>query len=396
MSLINERITTYYRSLESLASGKSPREKGLSGKELERFGSVLKSLQRGLTGERRLAGASYFSREDFLGAYLLYYWPVSYCQVSLALEEIRMRGVLPRVEKMLDLGAGPGPAAFAAADLGAASARLMDSNAEALEAALRLKAAHPEIRADFSAVHRDFEKDASIDGGPYDLIVACHSANELWKGQEDAVERRFSLFSNACAALAEGGILLVVEPSATITGRPALALRDRILAGDSAGEFDCVAPCPGSYPCPVASAGEGRNCHSTWPWTPPPSIASLAAYAGLDRDSAKATWFAIKRARRSLRQPSSALGHIEGRIISEPMLNKAGRLRYIVCTAKGLATLSAKAGDPIAEAMGFFALGRGDGIEVDAAETRSDGASFGIVAGTKLRTTLTAPSEGTR
>ena len=110
MSLINDRITTYYRALESLASGKPHREKGLSDKELDRFGSVLKSLQRGLTGERRLAGASYFSREDYLGAYLLYYWPVSYCQVSLALEEIRMRGALPRIDRVLDLGAGPGPA----------------------------------------------------------------------------------------------------------------------------------------------------------------------------------------------------------------------------------------------------------------------------------------------
>jgi len=392
MSLINDRIATYYRALESLASGKPHREKALSDKELDHFGSVLKSLQRGLTGERRLAGASYFSREDYLGAYLLYYWPVSYSQVSLALEEIRMRGALPRIDRMLDLGAGPGPASFAAADFGASSARLMDSNAGALESALRLKAAHPETRADFSAVHRDFEKDANIDGGPYDLIVACHSANELWKEKEDAIERRFSLFSHACAALAEGGVLLVVEPSATITGRPALALRDRILAGDEAGEFDCVAPCPGSYPCPVAGAGEGRSCHSTWPWAPPPSIASLAKLAGLDRDSAKATWFAIKKARRGVMLPLSAPGHIEGRIISEPMLNKAGRLRYIVCTAKGLVTLSAKARDPIAGAMGFFALGRGDGIEVEAAETRSDGASFGIVAGTKLKTTLTAPS----
>jgi len=392
MKSINDRVATYYRALESLASGRPLREKGLSDKELGHFGAVLKCLQRGLTGERRLAGASYFSQGDFLGAYLLYYWPVSYSQVSLALEEIRMRGALPRVDRVIDIGAGPGPASFAAADFGAASATLMDSNAEALGAALRLKADHPETRADFSVVQRDFEKDGSIDGGPYDLIIACHSANELWKEREDAIERRSSLFSHACSTLAEGGILLVVEPSANITGRPALALRDRILAGDEAGEFSCVAPCPGSYPCPIASAGEGRGCHSTWPWAPNRSIASLASLAGLDRDSAKATWFAIKRTRRSVREPSSAPGHIEGRIISEPMLNKAGRLRYIVCAAKGLVTLSAKARDPIAGAMGFFALGRGDGIEVDAAETRSEGAGYGIVAGTKLRTTLTAPS----
>ena len=392
MSHINDSIATYYRALETLASGRPVSKSGLSGRELEHFGAALKSLQRGLTGDRRLAGASYFSQEDFLGAYLLYYWPVSYCQVSLSLEEIKMRGALPQLGRVLDLGAGPGPAAFAAADFGAESVTLMDSNPEALEAALRLRTHLHETRAGFSVVRQDFEKDGNIGEGPYDLIIACHSANELWKDREDAIERRSSLFRHACSVLAEDGILLVVEPSANVTGRPALALRDRILARDELGEFSCVAPCPGSYPCPVASAGEGRNCHSTWPWEPIAPVAALASAAGLDRDSAKATWFAIKRAARGARKPSPASGYIEGRIISEPMLNKAGRLRYIVCTVNGLVTLSAKTGDAFAANAGFFALGRGDCIEVEAAETRSDENSLGIVAGTRLKTALRAPS----
>ncbi|PKL04897.1 MAG: methyltransferase type 12, partial [Spirochaetae bacterium HGW-Spirochaetae-9] len=43
--------------------------------EIRRFGEALRNLQRGLTGDRVLAGASYFSSADYLGAYLLYYWP---------------------------------------------------------------------------------------------------------------------------------------------------------------------------------------------------------------------------------------------------------------------------------------------------------------------------------
>ena len=266
---INDRIAEYYPALEKLASNGSPHGGALSTSMRDGFGAALKSLQRGLTGDRHLAGASYFSQGDYLGAYLLYYWPVSYAQTSLALEEMRMRGVLPRIRRVLDMGAGPGPASFAAALLGADSVRLMDSNPEALEAALRLRESLPGIHAEFSVTLRDFMKDERIDGGPYDLIVACHSANELWKGQDNAMERRTSLFGMACEQLAEGGILLIIEPSANSTGRPALALRDSLLSRASDLDISCVAPCPGSFPCPIASAGEGRSCHSTWPWNPP-------------------------------------------------------------------------------------------------------------------------------
>ena len=82
---------------------------------------------------------------------------------------------------------------------------------------------------------------------------------------------------------------------------------------------------------------------------------------------------------------------LEGRVVSEPMLNKAGRLRYILCTPSGLATLSAKTGDADAEAAGFFALRRGDCITAEALEKRANENSFGFVPGARLRVALKAP-----
>lgn len=412
MRRLADKIAAYYPVLEKLAAGGrrgeqdrfgaggSARGPALSAAALDRFGAVLKSLQRGLTGDRLLAGASYFSREWYLGAYLLYYWPVSYAQTSLALTEIGMRGVLPKIGKVLDIGAGPGPASFAAADFGAESLTLADSSGEALSAALSLNGNLPGPRPEFAALQRDFEIDGDMEGGPYDLIVACHSANELWKGSDDAVARRASLFENAVDGLTDGGILLVVEPSADVTGRPALALRDSLLERRGKDGVRCVAPCPGSFPCPILSAGEGRSCHSTWAWEPSGPVAALAAAAGLDRDSVKATWFALKKgggaevgalppaARTASRPP----GRLEGRIVSEPMLNKAGRVRYIVCTASGLATISAKAEDHGAREAGFFSLGRGDCIAAEALEPRANERSFGFAAGTRLGITLKAPA----
>ncbi|HWR11524.1 MAG TPA: small ribosomal subunit Rsm22 family protein [Rectinemataceae bacterium] len=395
MARIGDIVVDYYPALEGLAAGSA------SGQ-----GAALKSLQRGLTGYRRLAGASYFSHEDYLGAYLLYYWPVSFVQVSLALEELRMRGALPRISDVLDIGAGPGPASFAALHQSAERVTLMDSNAEALEAALRLKGLMGQKGAEFRTIQKDFEKNSSLPSGPFDLIVACHSANELWKEKDDAIERRAALFEKACERLTDGGILLVVEPSANVTGRPALALRDRLLENLRDRGMSCVAPCPGSFACPIASAGEGRSCHSTWPWEPSGPVAALAKSAGLDRDSAKATWFALKKGAATDMEFDSELNtnldskpgieradgdRLIGRVVSEPMLNKAGRVRYIVCAASGLASLSAKAGDPGAQSAGFFSLRRGDCIEAEALEKRSNENSFGFAPGTKLRVALRAP-----
>lgn len=397
---MNARIARYYPALEALVSAKGRHQSSMTPATRDNFGAALRNLQRGLTGDRALVGVSYFSEADYLGAYLLYYWPVSFVQASLALEEIRMRGALPVLRKVLDIGAGPGPASFAAAEYGAERVTLLDFSVEALDAAIRLRGSLPWIGAEFSARSRNLEKDDTIEEGPFDLIIACHSANELWKGRDDAIGRRASLFEKACSQLSAGGVLLVIEPSATITGRPALALRDLLLERVAKEGMRCVAPCPGSHPCPIASAGEGRSCHSTWPWEPEGPVAAMARTAGLDRDSAKATWFALKKdgeagessaAKAGAGQDPPEDGRLAGRIVSEPMLNKGGRVRYILCTTSGLATLSAKAGDTQAKAAGFFSLGRGDCIEARGMEKRSTGNNFGLTSGTKLEIRLKAP-----
>lgn len=385
MAELNDILSRYYPLLERLACGKN----GFSPLEAKRFGRALKELQRGLTGDRLMAGASYFSEADFLGTYLLYYWPVSFIQTYLALEEIGMRGALPRIRSVLDLGAGPGPSSFAAAEMGAENFLLADSNSKALSAALRLNGLVADASIRFTIEKQDLEKDDNWIDGPYDLIVASHSMNELWKGQDDSLNRRAALLEKACEALADGGILLVIEPSALATSRPALELRDLLLEKARGRGLSCVAPCPGSYPCPIMAAGEGRSCHSTWEWIPVGAAAALAREAGLDRDSVKATWFALKKGEAAPSAPGES--ELTGRIVSESMLNKAGRVRYIVCTDAGLATISARGDDASASGAGFLALARGDCISADCLERRAGENSFGFSAGSTLTITLKAP-----
>jgi len=51
--------------------------------EAKSIAAGLRRLSLGLTRERLLAGEAYFSDPAQAGAYLLYFWPVSYAQARL-------------------------------------------------------------------------------------------------------------------------------------------------------------------------------------------------------------------------------------------------------------------------------------------------------------------------
>ena len=480
------------------------------GDSIGRVADEVRALQRGLTGERLLAGSGYFSSDEFLEAYLLYYWPVSFVETYLALTELEARGIKIPGASVLDLGAGPGPATFACLEFLGHFAHdkeeqplvtLVDANAAALEVAKQIAALSsdgasgseglaanlrcivydlqsfdgegmtkpgpqesapfgskgaapfgPKESASFapqkSAPFKDFEnagsqEDAAFQNGTsYSLVLMCHCLNELWKDEPEAeaVEKRFMLVLEACRHLKDGGLLLIVEPAAAIASRPALMLRDRLLAhtaaaGPGGGDFvlRCAGPCPGSFPCPAiaaipqipatttATAAAGaqsakqavqsqqgtagsqpqRSCHSRWPWNLRGELAEIASEAGLDRDSAKATWFALQKCALPNSDLQATTDHksaaalnraqLYGRVISEPLLNKAGRIRYLFCTAGGLATISARAEDEYAKKIGFFTLERGDLAEFSDLQLRPGEHNFGIQKSSQLSVIFKIP-----
>jgi SAM-dependent methyltransferase len=399
--------------------GEAPRGR-LSRDETRLVGDALLSLQRGLTGGRELAGAGYMDRPDLLGAYFLYYWPVSYLQVSLAAEAcLGKTGRKPI--RVLDLGSGPGPASAALLDSGARGFLLVDSSAKAMDVAQRAIAqgASPEREAGVAPAIATLEADleaepasiasriAAATSSPFDLLVASHSLNELFKGREDRVARRAALLEGLSGLLAPGGIILLVEPSLLSTSRDLLALRDLLAARG----YGVLAPCPSCGPCPALAAGPGQTCHAEAAWDPPEPVASLAAAAGLDRASVKMSYIGLATpSPAAADRPgkpcdescdttntdihpadgadgSGGRGTFEAIVVSEPMLNKAGRVRFVLCGRAGRFTLSARRDDAAARAAGFFGLARYDRIRVSGAEERpgQDGAvSFGFAPGTRL------------
>ena len=76
-----------------------------------------------------------------------------------------------------------------------------------------------------------------------------------------------------------------------------------------------------------------------------------------------------------------------GRIVSDGMLNKSGRVRFLLCNGKERVSVSAKNMEAHAQSEGFFNLKRYSLVEIEDPERRGDekNVSWGIGAETKIR-----------
>ncbi|MFN7130479.1 MAG: methyltransferase domain-containing protein, partial [Myxococcales bacterium] len=157
------RLITAWRAARKDTKGPPDR---LHPHEIREVGGAIRRLSQGLTRERELAGARYMEDPKLLGAYLLFYWPVSYAQARHVLKELPGR---PR--SVLDLGSGPGPVAFAALDAGASDVTAADRSPAALELAraLALEAGEGLSTRPWNGQQGDAPPD-----GNFDLITMGH------------------------------------------------------------------------------------------------------------------------------------------------------------------------------------------------------------------------------
>jgi len=365
-------LLTAWRSAGQVPRGRPTTDSEPGPAELDKLARAALRLQRGLTGDRLLVGASYMDDPELLGAYLLYYWPVSYAQAARALS---LAGLRPL--RVLDLGSGPGPVSAAAVDAGAREAFLVDRSGPALDVARSLLGS-----AVVGTAVADLE-DASIPyGGGWDLAAFGHCLNELGAGLPDRVERRAAVVERVGAALAPGGCVLVVEPATLASSRDTLGLRELLLSRG----WTVTAPCTTGSPCPALAAGEGQSCHDESYWTVPRVTANIAARAGLDRDLIKATWLVLAPpapdASKKPATDAAAGSSAAYRVVSEPLLNKSGRVRRLVCGPRGRFPLSAPSGDPMATRAGFFDLDRYELVTVEDPEARKGG--WGVGSETRI------------
>jgi SAM-dependent methyltransferase len=148
-------------------------------KRLITSSDALLALQRGLTGDRNLAGTRYMDDPACLTAYADYYLAVSKAQT---LRACSLSGLRPSA--VLDMGAGPGSVSLALAGLGARSFTLVDSSSRALsmasEALAEMSREYGEPFA-VSTLVADLESVALPlpPGVAYDLVAFGHCLNEI-------------------------------------------------------------------------------------------------------------------------------------------------------------------------------------------------------------------------
>ncbi len=355
--------------------------------------------------------------KGLLSAYLLYYWPVSYQQLSHIFRTLSspasedfIKTITDKkdVISMLDMGCGPGPASAAACDfltgtLGLKEDSISVSLADYSEKALSL--ARTVFSRDFPAISTaicacDLEKNflkqiASQTKNRFSILILSHSLNELWKKDGKRIEKRASLIEDILDnCMEDDSLIILCEPAQTKSSRELIAVRDKLLADRK--DLTILSPCLRSdFPCPALLQGEGTTCHFEGEWEAVEPAGSLAKAAGLDRNSVKMAYFVLRKSARACKNEAEARedeGNISNnssftaRAVSDAMLNKAGRTRFVLCDGGRRFGLSAKKGEKAADECGFWNLRRGDLIRVTGAEARgeADSPSFAVKEGTKL------------
>lgn len=204
-------------------------------------GLPLAALER---ASARLSAGYRAGRPDLAGrqgrlAYLATRLPATYAALRRALAACAARLAAP-VRSLLDLGAGPGSAGWAAAgvfpDLAQLTCLERDRDFLALGRELAAGAPLQALRA-AHWLEADLDRDTAL--APHDLVVAGFSMGEL---DEDAAPR---LLARALAAARLA--VLVVEPGTPAGFERVRALRDRALAQGAR----VLAPCPHERACPL-------------------------------------------------------------------------------------------------------------------------------------------------
>lgn len=340
-------------------SGKRPRpgpEDRLLPHELKEVAAGVRELSMGLTRERALAGAKYMDDPKLLGAYLLFYWPVSYGQARQVLAELPSR---PR--SVLDLGSGPGPVGFAALDAGAGQLTCADRSQPALDLAKRLA-----MEAEEALATRVWDPARSnrLPEGQFDLITAGHLLNELYGTGPKAIASRAELVEAMLERLRPGGSVVIIEPALRDTSRALLEVRDLLVAKG----YAVRAPCMWRGPCP-ALIKPSDWCHAERSWNPPRLVEELSRAASLHKEALKMSYLVV--APKTEAWPALPEGRLF-RIVSEPLEGK-GRQRYIGCGPEGRVGLALQDKHRTEANAAFFSLGRGEVVRVSNTEERGDG-----------------------
>jgi ribosomal protein RSM22 (predicted rRNA methylase) len=211
---------------------------------------------------------------------------------------------------LLDVGAGPGTATFAAAEVfpTLTTFALLDSNAALRRLALEL--AHDDTRLNDMTYQAGDISDATAKSDAADLVVASYVIGELAPAEQRELTQ--SMWAKC------RDTLLVVEPGTPAGYGRIIALRAQLIAAGA----HVLAPCPHDKACPLAAPDW---CHFSQ------RLPRLRAHkqvkgAELPFEDEKFAYVALMR---------TPLAPRPSRVLAQPRLSKV-EVSAKLCTAKGL------------------------------------------------------------
>jgi ribosomal protein RSM22 (predicted rRNA methylase) len=181
-------------------------------------------------------------------AYLTARLPATFAANVNVFTELRRRAAETDFSSLLDLGAGPGTALFAAAELFPAlqHATLMEADAEWLRVGQKLSAQSPFVAVRHAEwLRRDLREIGELPH--HDVVLASYALGELAPSAVENMLRR--------AWKAARKFLVIIEPG-TRRGFAVINTARSSLIAQNAG---ILAPCPHKSVCPMAAAGDW--CH---------------------------------------------------------------------------------------------------------------------------------------
>jgi ribosomal protein RSM22 (predicted rRNA methylase) len=218
-------------------------DRALEGVALAELSAAASRLSQRYRAELR-DGRFHVADDRAVQAYLATRLPATYAAVRACLEAVAERRPDFAPASLLDAGAGPGTALWAAAETWPelSAATLLEGSAAFRDWGARL-AGGALPPADWRAA--DLARPLP-ELPAHDLVILSYVLDEL------APDRRGVLVDGLWAAT--GGLLLVVEPGTPAGYRRILDVRDRLIAAGG----HVVAPCPHDRSCPLV---EPDWCH---------------------------------------------------------------------------------------------------------------------------------------
>ena len=256
-------------------------------------------------------GGIYLADHDDIAAYAAYRLPATYAACASALAQVRARWLGDPPRTLLDVGAGPGTALWAAQGVWPelTGALLLERDERMIALGRRLA---DRARAPLVAQARWETADllGEWDTPPHDLVVAAYVLNELPDERREAVVAALWVRATTSLVLLEPG-----TPAGFARIRE--ARRQLIAAGATV-----LAPCPHDLPCPMP---EDDWCHFAQRINRT-RIHRQVKGGTLSYEDEKFSYVAVSR---------RAGTPIAGRILRHPQI-LPGRVERELCTPTGL------------------------------------------------------------